>query len=166
MNLFSKSLLLILSISCAFLNFSRTANAYSEMQLGADGILFLKKNPDTEQIKPFGGWSIRADIMNNVGFSFGISHTYSEGYRFFDARELYWTNAHMFGFYGGLSQHFQYFNSMEFGAGINLGYSLPLTYYINLNLESEAGYGSVKFYRSIYDPFYFILSAGISINIF
>jgi len=65
----------------------------------------------------------------------------------------------------GLAEHLQYFNNMGFGAGINIGYSLPLTYYVNLNLDGEVGYGSARFYRSIYDPFYFTMSAGISINV-
>lgn len=165
MNIFAKKLVSILATFSSVFLFTQTADAYSEMQLSADGILFPKQNLDTDQFKPFGGWSIRSDIMNNVGFSFGISHTYSEGYRWVDVRELYWTNEHMFGFYAGLAQHLQYFNNIGFGAGINLGYSLPLTYYINLNLEGEVGYGSTKFYRSIYDQFYFTLIAGISINI-
>ncbi len=165
MNICTKKFVSILAtISSVFL-LNQTASAYSEMQLSADGILFPTQDLKKDQFYLFGGWSIKADIMNNVGFSFGLSHTYSEGYRWVDARELYWTSEHMFGFYAGLAEHLQYFNNMGFGAGINLGYSLPLTYYVNLNFEGEVGYGSVKFYRSIYDPFYFTVSAGLSINI-
>ena len=165
MNIFSKKILSILAIYSSISFFSQRASAYSEIQLSANGIFFPKQNLDTDQFNYFGGWSIRADIMNNVGISFGISHTYSEGYRWVDARELYWTNGHMFGFYGGLAEHLQYFNNTGFGVGLNLGYSLPLTYYVNLDFEGEVGFGTVKFYRSLYDPFYSSISAGISVNI-
>ena len=165
MNIITKKCLSICALFSGILFVNQNASAYSEAQISAEGVFFPKENLDSDQFSPFAGWSIRADIMNNVGFSFGIGHTYSEGYRFVDAREIYWPNEHMFGFYGGLSEHLQYFNNMGFGAGIALGYSLPLTYYVNLNIEGEGGYGSSKFYRSIYDPFYFVVSAGISINV-
>ena len=146
--------------------FSTQVHAYSEMQLNASGVFFPQENLNNDEFNLFGGWSARGEIMTNTGFSFGLGHTWSEGYRFIDARELYWFSEHMFGFYTGLSEHIQYYNKSGFGGGVTLGYAMPLTYYVNLNVEAEAGYGSQRFYRSIYDPFYFIASAGISVNVY
>ncbi|APJ05284.1 hypothetical protein [Silvanigrella aquatica] len=148
-----------------FLVFNQNSFAYSEAQIGAYGVFFPQQNLDNDTFNPFGGWSVKADIMNNSGFSFGLGHTWSPGYRWVDIRETYWFQEHMYGIYLGLEQHIQYFNNTGFGIGLNLGYMIPLTYYINFNIDGEAGYGSNKFYRSIYDPFYFNVSAGFSINI-
>lgn len=144
---------------------SRYANAYSEAQLSIDGVFFPKQDVKNDTFNPFAGVSAKAEIMNNVGLSFGLGHTWSVNYSWVDARELYWINQHMYGFYFGLAEHLQYQYDAGFGAGLNLGYTLPLTYYINSNLDGEAGYGSSKFYKSIYDPFYFTISLGLSINL-
>jgi hypothetical protein len=158
-----KYYLSLLPLIC-FFN-SNNSFAYSEAQISAFGVLFPKQNLDTDTFNPFAGFLVRTEIMNNVGFSLSLSHTWSPNYSMVDSRQGYYFNEHMNGFFLGVQEHFQYSNDVGFGGGLNIAYTLPLTYYINFNLEGEAGYGSKNFFRSIYDPFYFLVLAGLSINI-
>ena len=155
----------ILFSSLTICSFSERANAYSEAILSSSGVFFPMNDVDTGNFSPFWGFNIKADIMNNVGFSFGIGHTFSADYKWADIRTLYWFNEHIDGFYFGLAGHIQYYNDFGVGGGMNFGYSIPLTYYINFNLDGEAGYGSNKFWRAAYDPFYYTASVGFSINL-
>ena len=165
MNSILKRYLIISSLSFNLINFSEKALAYSEMSLSTSAVFFPMNDMDSGNFSPFWGGNIKADIMNNVGFSFGIGHTWANGYQWADLRTLYWFNQHLEGFYFGLAGHIQYFNNFGVGGGFNLGYSLPLTYYLNFNLDSEAGYGSNKFWRAAYDPIYYNFSVGFSVNI-
>lgn len=152
-------------IPLSLLIYNNQSYAYSEAQISAMGVLLTKQDLDTDTFKPAGGVLTRIEIMNNIGLSLSISHTWSKDYSMVDSRQGYYFNEHMNGFFIGIQEHFQYYNNVGFGGGLNIGYTLPLTYYVNFNIEGEAGYGSKNFFRSIYDPFYFFVLAGLSINI-
>lgn len=141
------------------------AYAYSEIQLKASEVILPRQDESTSQFLLLGGASFGAEMMNSDGLSLGIGTTWSRSYRWVDLTEHYWFNQHMNGLYVGLSQHLQYFKNTGFGAGVNIGYSLPLTYYFNLNLEAEAGYSASKFFKVTEDPFYGAVSVGIAWNI-
>lgn len=165
MKILLKKLLIIFG-SYIFLS-AQTAQAYSEGMLGVSGALFPKTTLSGEKIKIIGGLNIKADFMNNSGYSLGIGHTsLARKYHCVDMRALHWWNEHLNGFYFGLAGHLQHTPVIGVGAGVNIGYVIPLTYYFNFFIDAEAGCGSSKFVRAGYDPIYYIGSIGLSFNIF
>ena len=143
---------------------SQNSYAYTEGLITASGDFFPQMDLGSGEFMPFYGFSIKGDLMNNMGFDFGLGSTWANGYQLFDMRGMYWFDQHMTGFYLGVDTHAQYFPKFGIGGGLILGHNLPLTEYISFDTSVEGGYGSEQFYRTGYDPFYYIISAGLSIS--
>ena len=139
--------------------------AYTEGLITASGEFFPQTDLGSGDFTPFYGFSIKADLMNNTGWDFGLGSTWAaNNHQMFDMRGMYWFSNHMTGVYFGIDTHAQYLPKFGIGGGLILGNSLPLTEYISFDVNAEAGYGSSQFYRTAYDPFYYIISAGLSIS--
>ena len=141
------------------------AFSYTEGLVTASGVFFPENDSNSGSINPFYGWNVKADVMNNNGFDFGLGHTWSAGYRWVDLRTIYWWEQRQYGFYFGIQAHIQYYLGFGTGAGFNFGYSLPLTEYINATFDGDVGYGSSSFWRAPSDPFYYTASAGLSVSL-
>ena len=150
-----------------FLNLISHQNsyAYTEGLITASGDFFPQTDLGSGDFSPFYGFSIKADVMNNTGWNFGLGSTWAaNNHQLIDMRGMYWFSNHMTGVYFGIDTHAQYLPKFGVGGGFILGNSLPLTEYISFDVNAEAGYGSSQFYRTAYDPFYYIISSGLSIS--